>query len=313
MLDLGKLRTFVTVVEAGSFVHAADQLNLSQPAVSRNVQILERQFGVRLLDRDRTGVRVTAVGEHVLARAIDLLSNARSLEETLSAASRGLEGTVRFGIGPFTATALLPHVLAHHATTDSHLELKVTTGSSEAMTQQLLNDEIEFFIGVQDALADDSSFSCLALASITSRFFVRPGHPLSGTTPSLAEIMAYPIAAGTDLGGVLDLSVRKATGQPPTFLMDDIHILGEVCSTTDTVLVAGYGAIPAHLVQVELGGGPGPAPSTLGIVSVRNRTPSPAAELVRAQLARAAGAMPPHMGHSHADSDLDPDVAPISG
>ncbi|MGO4690152.1 LysR family transcriptional regulator [Glaciibacter sp. 2TAF33] len=289
MLDLEKLRTFVTVVSAGSFVRAAEELNLSQPAVSRNIQILERQFGVRLLDRDRTGVRVTPVGNQILKQAINLLSNALSIEKTLSAASHGLTGTVRFGIGPFTATALLPQVLARYASSELHLKVEVSIGSTSAMRQQLLDDQIEFFIGVQDAIADDPAFSCQALAEIIPRFFVRPGHPLVGMTPGLAEIEAYPIASGTDLGGVLDLAERAALGHPSTFLVNNIHVLGEVCLSTDSVLVAGDGAIPEELVEVTLASGPGVSRSTLGIVSIRSRSESPAAAQLRSDLIRVAG------------------------
>ncbi|WP_166874457.1 LysR family transcriptional regulator [Salinibacterium sp. ZJ450] len=291
MLDLEKLRNFVTVVRTGSFMRAAEELNLSQPAVSRSIQALERQFGVRLLDRDRTGVRLTPVGSQVLEQAIDLLSNALTIEKTLSAASHGVAGTIRFGVGPFSATALLPQVLARYASSGLNLNVKVTIGSSNAMTQQLLDDEIEFFIGVQDGLVSDDTFSCVSLAEVSTRFFVRPGHPLAGKTPSIAEIEAYPIASGTDLGGVLNIPDRGAASQPPTFMVDNIHVLGEVCLSTDSVLVAGYGAIPPELVEVSIIETESPSRSTLGIISVRNRTPSPAAEQMRSELVRLARAM----------------------
>lgn len=51
MIDLYKLRYFVTVARVGTFVQAAEELHVSQPALSRSIQSLERQFGVTLLDR----------------------------------------------------------------------------------------------------------------------------------------------------------------------------------------------------------------------------------------------------------------------
>jgi DNA-binding transcriptional LysR family regulator len=287
MLDLEKVRSFVAVVRTGSFVGAAEELNLSQPAVSRSVQALERQFGVRLLDRHRAGVRVTPVGKQVLERALDLLSNARAMEKTLSAASSGLAGTVRFGVGPFTATALLPQTLAPLAASGASLRVEVTMSSRTAMTKQLLDDEIEFFIGVQDDLVGDATYSCLALAEISPRFFVRPDHPLTSRTPTIAEIEAYPIASGTELGSVFDIG-RRAAGQPPTILVNNVQVLGEVCLSTDTVLIAGAGAIPPGLVEVSLAETGSSSRSTLGIVSVRNRTLSPAAEQMRSELIRVA-------------------------
>ena len=69
MLDLYKLQHFVVVARTGSFRQAAEQLHLSQPALSRSIQALERRYGVTLLDRSRTGVHLTTVGQQLLARA----------------------------------------------------------------------------------------------------------------------------------------------------------------------------------------------------------------------------------------------------
>jgi molybdate transport repressor ModE-like protein len=287
MLDLERVRSFVAVVRTGSFTGAADELNLSQPAVSGSVQALERQFGVRLLDRHRGGVRVTPAGKQVLEQALDLLSNARAMEKALSAASSGLAGTVRFGVGPFTATALLPPALTRFTASGGSLRVEVTIGSRTAMTKQLLDDEIEFFIGAQDGLVGDATFSCLPLAEISPRFFVRPDHPLTSGPLTIAEIEAYPIAGGTELGSVLDIG-RRGAGKPPTILINNVHVLGEVCLSTDTVLVAGVGSIPPGLVEVSIAETGGTSRSTLGIVSVRNRTPSPAAEQMRSELIRVA-------------------------
>ncbi|WP_167042250.1 LysR family transcriptional regulator [Salinibacterium sp. ZJ454] len=293
MLDLEKLQNFVTVVKAGSFTRAAEALNLSQPGLSRSIQAFERQFGVRLLDRDRSGVRVTPVGKQVLEQAIDILSSSRAIEKTLSAAADGLSGTARIGVGPFAVTALLPQVLAHFASSGPQLNVEVAIASRHALMQQLLNDEIEFFIGVQDELVGDATFSCVALAEIRRRVYVRPGHPLAGEECRIADIEAYPVASGSDLGEVLDLASRGAPGKPATFMVDNLHVLGEICLSTDSVLLAGYGAIPPELVEVTIVESESPPTYVLGIVSVRNRTGSPVAEQVRAELVRAVRAMKP--------------------
>lgn len=291
MLDLEKLQHFVTVAKMGSFVRAAEELNLSQPGLSRSIQALERRFGVRLLDRDRRGVRVTQAGMQILEQAIELLSNSRTIEKRLAAAANGLLGTVRFGAGPFAVTALLPQVLAHFASSGPRLDVEVEIASRFALMDQLLNDDLEFFIGVQDEFSEDADFSCVALAEITTRFYVRPGHPLAGVECRIADIEAFPIASGRDLSGGLPLAPRGSPGRHATFLVDNLYVLGEVCLSSDSVLIAGYGAIPPELLEVTIIDGERAPGYMLGIISIASRTASPAAELVRTEIIHVARAL----------------------
>ncbi|WP_173922454.1 LysR family transcriptional regulator [Agromyces sp. Marseille-P2726] len=286
MLDLEKLRNFVTVAKTGSFVRAAEELNLSQPGLSRSIQALERQFGVRLLDRDRRAVRVTAAGRQLLDQAIDLLSSARAIEKGLSAAADGLSGTVRFGVGPFAVTALLPQVLARFAESGPHLDVEVAIASKLSLTQQLLDDEIEFFVGVLDDFVDDPTYACVALAEIGTKIYVRPGHPLAGRACRIADLETFPIASGHDLGAGLRLARQGAPSHRTTFMVDDLHVLAEVCLSSDSVLIAGYGTIPRELVEVTIDERESVPKYMLGIISIRSRTVSPAAELVRTELLR---------------------------
>jgi DNA-binding transcriptional LysR family regulator len=78
-IELWQLRYFVTVAEELSFRRAAERLSISQPPLSRQVQALEENIGVRLLERDRTGVELTAAGLALLFEARKLLGNAEGL------------------------------------------------------------------------------------------------------------------------------------------------------------------------------------------------------------------------------------------
>ncbi|MFF3438687.1 LysR family transcriptional regulator [Streptosporangium sp. NPDC002721] len=72
-MDLDAVRTFVTVVEAGRFQDAADELSITQQAVSKRVATLERNLGVRLFTRTTRGTRLTVDGQAFLPHARDLL------------------------------------------------------------------------------------------------------------------------------------------------------------------------------------------------------------------------------------------------
>ncbi|HEU4773043.1 MAG TPA: LysR family transcriptional regulator [Lysobacter sp.] len=95
MLDLQQLASFVAVVNAGSFVGAADALGLSKAAVSRHVAELEARLGVRLLHRTTRRLSLTDDGQRFHARATELLDDASELEAETSSSSGEAAGVLR--------------------------------------------------------------------------------------------------------------------------------------------------------------------------------------------------------------------------
>lgn len=89
------LHTFVRIVEAGSLSAAAEQLAATQPTISRRLQALERQLGVRLLQRTTHSMRLTLDGERCYERARELLSNWASFESDMRGVSEQPEGVLR--------------------------------------------------------------------------------------------------------------------------------------------------------------------------------------------------------------------------
>lgn len=108
-IDIALLRAFDAVVEAGSVTGASRHLNLTQAAVSLQLKRLEETFGFRLVERNRSGVRLTAQGERLIAQARRLLRGNDEIWATMRAPEFG--GEVRLGmpsdlVRPF-ATPLL--------------------------------------------------------------------------------------------------------------------------------------------------------------------------------------------------------------
>lgn len=112
-LDLDLLRTFVTVVESGSFSNAAPLVGRSQSAVSMQMQRLEQSVGRELLVRGPQAARPNAAGEELLVYARKLL---RLSDEAKAAVMRPEEvGSVRLGVPEDYVAQFLPPVLAHFA------------------------------------------------------------------------------------------------------------------------------------------------------------------------------------------------------
>ena len=96
-----EMQTFNTVVEAGSFVKAADTLNLSKAAVSRHVVDLERRLGIRLLHRTTRRVSLTTEGQAYYARSKDVLSDLQDIESEITSKQDKVSGLLRIN-APFT-------------------------------------------------------------------------------------------------------------------------------------------------------------------------------------------------------------------
>jgi LysR family transcriptional regulator, cyn operon transcriptional activator len=106
-MDLHQLRTFVAIAETGGVARAATRLNLSQPAASRQIQVLEADLGVQLFDRIGRRVQLTAAGEDLLRRSHRLLGEADALRERARALQAGEAGIVRIGATPPMVEAVL--------------------------------------------------------------------------------------------------------------------------------------------------------------------------------------------------------------
>src|SRR5918999_484232 len=121
MLDVEKLATLRAVVAHGSFSAAGEALALTQPAVSRQVSLLERQIGTQLVRRTRQGVQPTEAGRLLVRHTDAILARVTLAEEQLGDLMGLRRGRVRLG-SFFTALAhLSPEVCAQLAETHPDL------------------------------------------------------------------------------------------------------------------------------------------------------------------------------------------------
>lgn len=104
MIELRRLRAFVTVVEEGNITRAAARLHIQQPPLTRLLQGLEEELGVKLLQRLPRGVRTTEAGSVLCNEARALLTRAEKLTEAVHRAARGEQGHLAIG---FTSSAAL--------------------------------------------------------------------------------------------------------------------------------------------------------------------------------------------------------------
>lgn len=140
---LALLATFCAVVDARSMSEAAARLHLTQPAVSRQIQALERELGVRLLLRGPRGVEPTPAGRAVYAHAARALREAEACRRLAEEWRQPGRGSLTVGAGLTLVLFTLPPVIARYRASWPEVRLRVVTGTSEETAERLLRHEVD--------------------------------------------------------------------------------------------------------------------------------------------------------------------------
>ena len=143
MFELNQLRSFIAVATELNFRRAAERLNITQPPLSRQIQMLEREIGVLLFDRTGRNIRLTAAGHRFFTEAQDILRRAEAAALSARRAETGDEGAVVLGFIPVAALGLLPEAVSilHQAapTVDVILKEMQTIDQLEALSSGLID------------------------------------------------------------------------------------------------------------------------------------------------------------------------------
>src|ERR1039458_3437144 len=142
-MDLRQLRYFVAVAEELHFGHAAQRLRIAQPALSRQIQALEKDLLVQLLFRNRRRVQVTPAGQVFLERARQILARA---DEAVLAAQRvggGVSGTLNLGFVGSATYDVLPGVLREFLKAAPHVDLTLSEMTVHTQIEALVEKRID--------------------------------------------------------------------------------------------------------------------------------------------------------------------------
>jgi DNA-binding transcriptional LysR family regulator len=138
-LDLRLVRYFVTVAEELNFTRAARLLHMTQPALSRQIRLLEEGLGVELFERDRRGTVLTSAGRQLLEDALPMLASSVGLERRVRAAGRG---QARFTIGFMPGVDSTP-IIREFKLAAPHLEVDVVYTSITDQEDHLLDGRVD--------------------------------------------------------------------------------------------------------------------------------------------------------------------------
>lgn len=189
MFTFEQLRGFVAVSEELHFGRAAARLNMTQPPLSRQIQKLERSVGVRLLERDKRRVALTAAGEAFLDEARRLLALADTAPALARRISQGSVGTIRIGFTAASTYGTLTRILD----TISASLPEVSIDLYEMVTREQVDalDHGELDLGLARPPFDPEAYASHPIARENLVLAVPEDHRLSqATEPVSADDLA---------------------------------------------------------------------------------------------------------------------------
>jgi len=142
-MDLRQLRYFSTVAQELHFGRAAEKLGMTQPPLSQSIQGLEEELGVRLFDRTKRTVTLTAVGLQWLPYVRRVLEEAAALPSIAKRLSRGEVGILRLAFVSIADYHVLPRLISQYRTRYPEVEISLLESTSDLQIEDLLEDRID--------------------------------------------------------------------------------------------------------------------------------------------------------------------------
>ncbi|MBW7921078.1 MAG: LysR family transcriptional regulator [Rubellimicrobium sp.] len=192
-MDERLLRSFVTTARLGSVTLAAGRLNLTQPALSRQIQRLERDLGLPLFSREGRSLRLSPQGERLLADAQEVLAAGRRLHDSVAELRRGECGVLRVGACSQVIEWHMTQILPRWRCENPNVDIRLEEGGGAELSRRLAADEVSIAITASHFASPDR-FERLDIGAMRVRAFSRPGtFATNGTAIAFADLCEQPL------------------------------------------------------------------------------------------------------------------------
>ncbi len=251
--NLQRLRVLRAIATEGSFTAAATALSMSQPSVSQHVTVLERELGVRLVDRTTLGARLTAEGQVVLRHALRILKIADDARRELNELRSGVRSPIRVAAFPTACTFLLPQAITALQRLHPNVSLTLAETDGDDALAQVRQGTADLGIAYDYAAhpIDLRGLAAQPLMEDPLRLALPVHHPAAGRpVVDLADLRDEPWIIGTAFGCAESLRTAcGAAGFTPRRVLDSNRY-----PTTLALVAAGHGL--ALVPQTALGNPP---------------------------------------------------------
>lgn len=292
--DMNRLRLLefaVALDQHRNFARAAQAMHVTQPNFSRAIATLESGLGARLFDRNNRAVQPTAAGLTLLVRARRLLADHAAIGDALDEQRTLRGGRVSVAAGPYPLEISVAEAVIRMAGRHPQVRIEVIEGEWRQLSALMLSRNIELGLFDMSLVASDHRYLTEALPIHPGHFFCRPAHPLAGRGGlRMAELLAYPFvgirgpyheladAAEATAGLKIDETIGDIL---PRLATTSMATARAIVRRTDGIGLATLAQLDDDLQLgrlVTLDVDPPGTSAAYGLVTLRGRTLSPAAE-----------------------------------
>ena len=276
-MDTKQLAAFCAVVERRSFSQAADQLGVTQPAVSLQIRSLEQRIGQQLLDRSGRRVEPTEAGLRLYRSAQRLLALEQQMLAELGEEAEGeVSGRLEIGASTGPGGSVLPALLGEFQQLHPQAHVALTVSDTQSVVEQVGRRELE--LGVVGAGGRHRGVSFEPFYRDEVVLAVPAGHRRAGKTMSLEELKDEPLVLmqeGAGIRQMIDDELRELGLRPR-----DLNVQLELGlqESARAAVLGGFGATFISKIAIE----GDLAAATLAVARVEGLEPARDVQLVRA-------------------------------
>ena len=275
-MDTRQLAAFCTVVERRSFSQAAEQLGVTQPAVSLQIRSLEKRLGLQLLDRSGRRVEPTDAGRRLYRSAQRLLAVEEQLLAELGEEVEGdLTGRLEIGASTGPGGTVLPVALAEFQALHPGVQIALSVSDTQHVIEQVARREVE--LGVVGAVRRHRGVVFEPFFRDEVVLAVPRGHRFADRTVTLDELKLEPLVLmqeGAGVRQVIDDELREIGVRLRDF---NVQLELGLQESARSAVLAGHGVtfISRSAIEADVAAG------TAAVARVKGLEPSREISLVR--------------------------------
>jgi DNA-binding transcriptional LysR family regulator len=203
MIDI-RLKVFKSVATNLSFTKASQELFISQPAISKHIQELEREFNTRLFDRLGNKIQLTSAGKLLLDHSVRILKDYQRLDFDMNAMQQQFRGELRIGASTTISQYVMPEILAAFLKAYPQIKVTMLSGNSRDIEAALSTNRID--IGMVEGIKNQPQMKYVPFMRDELVAIVRKENPLAEKGEiTVEELRAQPIVLRELGSGTLDV------------------------------------------------------------------------------------------------------------
>lgn len=248
-----RLQVFYTVARRLSFTKAAEELYITQPAVTKHIHELEHHFKLKLFERQGNKIALTPAGSTLLQHAEGLLSSYRNMEFDMNHLAEKHSGRLRVGASTTVAQYVIPPLMASFRQKFKEVKLTLTSSNTERIEKALLNEEVD--IGIIEGRSKNKSIHYVPFLKDEIVLVCAAAHaPVRKESITTEELKAIPILLREPGSGTLEVIAHALRNAG--LKLKDLKVEMQLNSTESIKTYLGHSPCAAfvsrHAVMKEL-------------------------------------------------------------